>query len=580
MKKKVVSKKKSLALIFTIIILLSIITAVSISLVIYSYQYNTSVLTTAKVSSEQTIVQVNRSIDNYIKEIKNTILLNSELLEDKNFDEVKNIIKQIVYTREEIEAIVLYNEKGDILTYSSTGDFVKVPANENLSFFEKDFASLDKKEIFVSPPHVQNMIRDKYPWVITFAMKLYIDNVILYFTVEINFENLSKYIDGVGIGHEGYAYILDNQNNIIYHPKSGMINSGVQDENTDIIKNIYDKVIFDNDKVYVVKSLDNADWRIVGVSNIDSYKKDQMKNIVLGVIIMAVLGLVICFISLLAFRRYLYRPINELILDMKSFEKNLNEFSYTREGTVAEFDELGASFSHLATRVKNLIKKTADDEKELRKTELKALQSQINPHFLYNTLDSILWMSEQHKNEDVIEMVSSLAKLFRISISKGHELISIKNEVEHVESYLKIQSYRYKNKFKYNIHVDDNVMELMCNKITLQPFLENSIIHGMSPTDILNIDINIYKDNEYLYMDIIDDGVGMSEETLSKLLSDEMSNTRGIGVKNVDNRIKINFGDKYGVNIVSEEDYGTTVHILLPIITQDEVSKYEEKKSD
>ena len=580
MKKKVVAKKKSLALIFTIIILLSIITAVSISLVIYSYQYNTSVLTTAKVSSEQTIVQVNRSIDNYIKEIKNTILLNSELLEDKTFDEVENIINQIVYTRAEIEAIVLYNEKGDILAYSSIGDFVKVPANENLSFFEKDFASLDKKEIFVSPPHVQNMIRDKYPWVITFAMKLSINNYTLYFTVEINFENLSKYIDGVGIGHEGYAYILDNKNNIIYHPKSGMINSGVQDENTDIIKNIYDKVIFDDNKVYVVKSLDNADWRIVGVSNINSYKKDQMKNIVLGVIIMAVLGLVICFISLLAFRRYLYRPINELILDMKSFEKNLNEFSYTREGTVAEFDELGKSFSHLATRVKTLIKKTADDEKELRKTELKALQSQINPHFLYNTLDSILWMSEQHKNEDVIEMVSSLAKLFRISISKGHELISIKNEVEHVESYLKIQSYRYKNKFKYNIHVDDNVVDLMCNKITLQPFLENALIHGMSPTDTLNIDINIYRDNEYLYMDIIDDGVGMSEEKLSKLLSDEMSNTRGIGVKNVDNRIKINFGDKYGVNIVSEEDYGTTVHILLPIITQDEVSKYEEKQND
>ena len=209
------------------------------------------------------------------------------------------------------------------------------------------------------------------------------------------------------------------------------------------------------------------------------------------------------------------------------------------------------------------------EEITLRKTELNALQAQINPHFLYNTLDSIAWMCEEERNKEAVVMVNALAKLFRISISKGHELITIQKECEHAESYLKIQKYRYKNQFSYEFHVQDSCKEYLCNKITLQPIIENAIYHGLDMVEEGEIVIEVAERGGDIVMSVSDNGVGMPPEQCREILHRDAKDKTGIGIKNVNDRIKIYFGEGYGLKIESELDVGTKVEISMPKILEE-----------
>ena len=227
--------------------------------------------------------------------------------------------------------------------------------------------------------------------------------------------------------------------------------------------------------------------------------------------------------------------------------------------------ELSASFDHMVVRIQKLMTTVREEEVNLRKTELKALQAQINPHFLYNTLDSIAWMCEQGRSADAVNMVHALARLFRISISRGHELIPIARELEHAESYLQIQKYRYKNRFTYEFRVDEGCLDYYCNKITLQPILENAINHGLElMVDEGCITVEICQEGEDILFRVTDNGVGMSAQQVEAIMSRSPGEQAGIGIRNVDDRLKIYFGPRYGLRITSEPDVGTCVEIRMP----------------
>ena len=211
-----------------------------------------------------------------------------------------------------------------------------------------------------------------------------------------------------------------------------------------------------------------------------------------------------------------------------------------------------------------LMARVRREEVALRKTELRALQAQINPHFLYNTLDSIALMCEDGRNKDAVAMVNALARLFRISISKGHELIPIEKEVEHAKSYLQIQKFRYKNQFEYEFDVEEQCLGYYCNKITLQPIIENAIYHGLNRMiDEGFIRIRIYEEDGDVIFSVADNGVGMTKEQCENILKKENNANSGFGMKNVNDRVKIYFGERYGIRIESELDEGTTVYIRM-----------------
>ena len=326
-----------------------------------------------------------------------------------------------------------------------------------------------------------------------------------------------------------------------------------------------DGVTVENDVIHTVHTLENGEWRIVGVCYVDEMITVKVEKMVGLLILLLVIVLFVAAFTGMILSQVLAKPAKELTKAMKAFEKNAENYTYTQVRGTEELMMLSDSFDHMVRRIQKLMEQVRQEEITLRKTELKALQAQINPHFLYNTLDAIAWLCEEGRNKDAEDMVTSLAKLFRISISKGHELITIEKEIQHAQSYLRIETFRYKNQFTYTFDVDENCLGYLCNKITLQPIIENAIYHGLNRmVDEGEITIRIREDGDDIILSVEDNGIGMTEEQCHEILRKEPGDRTGIGIKNVNDRIKIYFGEEYGLTITSELDEGTCVDIRMP----------------
>ena len=331
---------------------------------------------------------------------------------------------------------------------------------------------------------------------------------------------------------------------------------------------------FDKIVIYTVTTTKDGLWRVVGLSFTDELNLEIRSQIIFSIAISFLFCGIIALIVLRIYSKIVNAPAQSIIKAMNAFEKQAENFRYSGGNeAVAELRIISSSFEHMAKTIQSLMERVHMEEKELRKTELKALQAQINPHFLYNTLDSIQWMCEQGKTKDAAEMVRALARLFRISISRGRELITLREELQHAENYLIIQSYRYRSQFSYTIDASDGLMNCLCNKITIQPLIENAIYHGidrMVEKGEIKISVNPAVDeSDDILITVSDNGIGMTKEQCSKILAKDRSDSGGIGVKNVNDRLKIYFGEKYGLSIESELDVGTTVTVRIPKIDKE-----------
>ena len=240
-----------------------------------------------------------------------------------------------------------------------------------------------------------------------------------------------------------------------------------------------------------------------------------------------------------------------------------------------EAQVLSDSLNTMIDKINELLEQVKTEQIRLRKAEFELLQSQINPHFLYNTLDSIIWMAEGRKYEEVVLMTASLARLLRQSISNEDEVVPLAREVEYAKGYLTIQKMRYKDKLEFEIDVEPSILNIPLIKLVLQPIIENAIYHGIDRmVDQGFITIRIFPDGEDIVFQVEDNGIGMTEEQCSQFLKQEGRDRQGlggIGIKNVNDRIKIYFGEKYGISIESELDEGTCVTIRMPKVKGDEV---------
>jgi len=476
-------------------------------------------------------------------------------------------------------AVTTYDLAGNLLDYWANELILKDNIVENLSFFE---IGDQMNVLHISNPHVVTIFREYYPWVLTFSRIVEdVNGERVQVAMNIRFSTIANYVDNVGIGQRGYCYIADGSGNIIYHPQQQLINLGLKEE---VIITREDGQWIDSGIIYTARTLDHHNWRIIGVSYVDEMitaRVDTMVEILIFVLIAVILA------TLLAgwlIAKQFTKPAKKLTQAMERFESETEDFTSEEIGGTKEIATLSRSFDHMVITIQDLMERIRKEEIALRKTELKALQAQINPHFLYNTLDSIAWLCEDKRNEEAQEMVNALARLFRISISKGHELISVEKEIQHTESYLKIVNFRYKNQFTYSIHVDEECLPYYCNKITLQPIIENAIYHGINRmVDEGEIEIRIESEGDDIVLKVRDNGVGMTREKCEEILYREGGSGRrdgiGIGIKNVNDRIKIYFGEEYGLTIESQLDEGTTVIIRIPKLTEEEYYEkhYHEK---
>ncbi|MGN1128857.1 MAG: sensor histidine kinase, partial [Candidatus Flemingiibacterium sp.] len=327
----------------------------------------------------------------------------------------------------------------------------------------------------------------------------------------------------------------------------------------------------DGSVVRTISTIEGIGWRVVGVSYLDEMNSTRDATIAKALVTALICCVIIAAATGILFSRILTKPVHSLIDSMRSFETHPDGYLYSpAPNHIAELQLISDSFGQMTWMIRSLMEKNRREEETLRKTELRALQAQINPHFLYNTLDSIQWMCERGKNESAVNMVSALARLFRISISRGHELIPIRDELRHAESYLIIQKYRYSDRFSYRFETDPGLDDFLCNKITLQPLVENAIYHGIEPlVDEGEIIISTKSDGDDILLTVSDNGVGMTPEQVESLLKKERSDSSGIGIKNVSDRIKIYFGERYGITVESEPDVGTKITVRIPRITKE-----------
>ncbi len=249
-----------------------------------------------------------------------------------------------------------------------------------------------------------------------------------------------------------------------------------------------------------------------------------------------------------------------------------------------EIAVLADRFNDMAGNIQTLVVKVREDEQKMRKADLRLLQEQINPHFLYNTLDNIVWLIEGNEPDEAVEMVVTLSEFFRLVLSKGKEFITIRQEEQHISSYLQIQGKRYHDILDYHIYIDPGIYEYQIPKLTLQPLVENALYHGIKYKRSRGmIEITGTQEGENLYLTVADDGVGMNEEELKKLekeISRPCKETEsGFGLANVNERIRMYFGAEFGMKIWSEKGSGTRITIEIPAIT-DNPEKQEAVKQN
>lgn len=529
-------------------------------------RYRSAMVQSAQTSSAQAVSQVSNTVGSYLSDMDQAMRLVEQSISESG-ESRDRLLAAFLKFRPDVVAVTSYSADGELLDCWSPDREPKENILQNLSF-DLDMARATGGS-FMTAPHVETIFEGYYPWVVTMTAPLEGGGEAAWVSLDLSFSGISSYIKNVSIGQRGYCFLMDDAGNIIYHPQQQLLYAGLKSEDTEALAALEDGAYADDTVIYSVASVGESGWRAVGVSYVDELVNRNVNDMIRLSLWLAVVVLAVAVLTSWLLSRLIGKPLRGLASAMESFESDADHFTYRPVGGTREVQELSDSFEHMVLRIQELMTTVREEEVNLRKTELKALQAQINPHFLYNTLDSIAWMCEQGRNADAVKMVHALARLFRISISRGHELIPIAKELEHAESYLQIQMYRYKNQFTYTFDVDPDCLGYYCNKITLQPIIENSINHGLDlMVDEGRIDVRVRFDGDDIVFSVQDNGVGMSPEQLEAIMQHGPTDRTGIGIKNVNDRLKIYFGRSYGLSITSEPDVGTCVEIRMPRIRE------------
>lgn len=542
--------------------------------VLFLRSYRAAIVESARTNSAQAVSQVVGSVGNYVHTLDSAVAIVQEQLQEDAAPR-DAFLGAFLTARPEVAAITVYDADGSLLNcWAQDGRTPKADILRNLSF---DLTTAQRLSGgYISTPHVESIFTGYYPWVVSIVRPVPDNAAARWLSVDLSFTELAATISNVGIGQHGYCYLMDERGNMVYHPQQQLLYAGLKKEEAGRLACLGDGTYVADTVIYSVQRVPNSPWRVVGVSYIDETVNESFWQMVR----IAVATAALIFVAALAvgwvLSRLLSRPLQQLENAMEAFEQDANRFAFHAVRGTREVQNLSDSFGHMVGRIQQLMTTVREEEIDLRKTELKALQAQINPHFLYNTLDSIAWMCERGKNADAVQMVHALARLFRISISRGHELIPIEKELQHAEAYLQIQKYRYKNQFTYHFTVDEGCLHCLCNKITLQPIIENAIVHGLDlMVDAGHIEITVRPDGGDILLIVADDGIGMEPEQVAALLQNEPSDRTGIGVKNVNDRLRIYFGPEYGLSITSAPYEGTTVTIRTPRVPEDREGEYD-----
>jgi len=551
--------------------IISFVVVIVLSFILYQ-EFEYTARQNATTTSSEIITQVNYHLSNYIDDIMTTGNFVTDLAKTNDWESVQSKFLAITDSRHDIVTIAVFDEQGSLLCSTDEGKEKPQEQIVKQSWFQN--ALTGDNPYYFSSPHVQHLIPIRYPWVISYSRKVETEDsegksVVRILLIDMNFSFVSNLSQQVTLGNTGYIYIIDTHDNIIYHPKQTLINCGLFKEDIqgviDHVFGTYQSTHQGRQRLTIIQTVDNCRWKIVGVAYMDELMSGM--NRISLIIILGTLFAILLSIPLTRLvASHITSPIKQLEHEMSHLENMSVADPPVVKGSI-EVESLSHAYREMVTRIRQLMTDILTQQELKRKSELDALEAKINPHFLYNTLDSVVWMAEQGNTEGVIKMVNALAKLFRISISQGHEVITIAEEIEHVRNYLLIQQMRFNN-FEFVLNCEEDLKDRPTIKLLIQPLVENALYHGIKDmVDPGLIRVNVKSlDEETIQIEVIDNGEGMSEEQAKSLLTvegkEKMGN--GIGVLNVHQRIQLSYGKKYGLKIISAFDEGTTVLITLP----------------
>ncbi|WP_081972144.1 sensor histidine kinase [Paenibacillus borealis] len=567
------SKLRSIQLIITLTFTaVTVAVAVIVSIMLYGKFANTAE-ENANLNMQQIIEQVNYNLELYVKGM-GSIFATAE----KQITTSQSIDSPLLYermdtlmsSREDLVSVAVFTPQGKYVV-GTPGQSMRLNTQlESQSWFT---TAKRTSEISYSAPHIQNLFKGRYTWVVSISKMIqYRENGELktgVLLLDFNFRTIDELSRQVKLGKRGYAYILDPLGNIVYHPQQQLIYAGLKYENVEPVLEYAFRSYLDEStgekRFITVRTLAQTGWKIVGVAYYDEIvttKRDlnQFLSWFLAVVL-------VCVIAVSVFLSWLIAsPIRKLERTVKQVgEGDLN--TPINVSGAYEVEQLSKRFNMMLQRIRQLMDQIIYEQETKRKGELEVLQSQINPHFLYNTLNSVIRLAERGKTDEVVTMIQSLSKFFRISLSKGKNIITIQEELDHIRHYLVIQSFRFKNKFRYEITAQDEVLQYQTVKLILQPIVENALYHGieMMPDEGL-ISISAELKDGLIIITVSDNGLGMSKETMNVILSGgvKSGSGSGVGVRNVHERIGLYYGREYGLTFQSEIEEGTIVTIVFP----------------
>ncbi|MED4229103.1 sensor histidine kinase [Neobacillus cucumis] len=579
-------KNKSLYFKLICIFILIIVMSVTISTALSVNQFTNVVEDQANAHTLSAITTVKNSIELQIHELDNITTYISENDDSKSFfqnnmsskveEKLKKQLNMYTVTKPNIAGILIVNSHD----YSISNEMSRISRDPltNESWYKQAAASpktfhLDSRPIGRNIKTTKNYGADEVLSLTKAVTDEKTGKVLGVILIDWKLDAIKSEIEHMGFGSNGFVYVMDDSSQIVYSPVNP------------IVYRINGKWFHPSGSGSVIKRINNTDyqmmydhssytkWVIVGAFSINEtflfIQKVKWIAILIAMIVSVFAIIVAAF-----FTSSITKPLVKLRSLMKKAEEGNLDIKFESNND-DEIKQLGDSFNSMIGSIKKLMHVINEIEKRKREAELKVLQEQIKPHFLYNTLDTIRWMAQEYEARDIMAVIDALTNLFRIGLSKGKESIKVSQEIEHVKSYLIIQMTRYEEKFDYEIHVEDSVKDLYVLKLILQPLVENSIYHAIKTKrgkGKISIFVNTVDNN--LCLSVIDNGSGMVLEDMHKwnelLKSQGMigKKSEGYGMLNVNERIKLSFGNDYGLQIDSVEGKGTKVEIKHPILRE------------
>ena len=515
------------------------------------------------------------NLEFFLSTVNNTAALlsnNSNILAElsdgngKNKEEIDKLLETTVSAHAYLKGVYIIGQNGTVYVSDQrikeedlVLSFENIISNESVDGFYKDSYTYK----YHSSYNARTLTYSKH----IYDYKNQVDYGLL--IIAINYDFLRELISTASVTLANKMLVVDPEGETLFTFPFNAYLDEVIFKHPEILSQtnlrITDKV-FGEDSIIVSDTIKYSNWKIISIHPLNNILQD-IKNLFLEMMKMIALFFVVTAFFAYLFSYSITKPIITLRRSMKQVEKgNLDVNVDVRHND--EIGELTAAFNKMVSRIDQLIKRTIENEKQKAEMDFKILQAQINPHFLYNTLDSIRWMATLQNAPIVSTMTSSMINLLKYNFSRKDTLVSLSEEVESVRNYVSIQKYKYGDVFDIEYHIPEEILEYKTIKFILQPIVENSIFHGFENIERIGlIELSAYVEGDYLYIKVSDNGVGMTEEQKENLINRKPSNKQylEIGIKNVDERIKFYCGEDCGLTLVSERDVGTSVTFKLPI---------------